>query len=698
MQRASKTLNTYFIKNVTPNSGLEVPGLTYDEKRQRSIGQTSFSSFENSGTDYLGFSPGDKRACDVHGGELTQAPGPPGRWYCKMPLRQCPAGTTNGLNGVMFCFCENDSNKPVPFHASPIDINNICVAPGEKKACKERGGEVTQALRPPGQWHCKMPQCPHGTIGSLSSEGGRMSCACKSDHTKKVPLNTLPDEVNNICSRQNQENCERLDDEGDAEWCTEENAFANESSCPYLTCFLKYVIYQNTQKALFKANQLAEENLKTRLNQAKYNAIISCNEAYKTYKLECSRTPSPPQSNGNRVSGRASELCRRAKQEAERNLEIDTALVNKCLGSYVNFFGSCSLDVTETGVGSATFGSGATEVFKETSVKYTQKIDKNYHKTNEVEAINNRVIRRSQLLETELGRIQNEAAKCIVAFGEGPKKEDSHTLSSGEEVLKELAKEVVERGGEKGLSGELGEGRGVETDYNNSYAGGESVRSLSGTNNLNSEFKESSSGYKKSNQPTVSKIFDSRLPASQNYGRKKVLKEIPALKAIQALIFKELRDSDKKMSKLEKERYRIDFDARKFFNGYKNLKPYFSNPKIFIDKKDRAIYGRKRLTERLNKAQDKLGKDIPLIFIDGKFVPIDLAEQTERRRLARNLAVEARKRGKTLMVLPSGKIITDINPDMTADIFKQINYGYRTYMPEKASSYDFDKIKTQYGW
>ncbi len=502
---------------------------------------------------------------------------------------------------------------------------------------------------------------------------------------------------------ENTQNCELFDYEGDAALCTVQNASHNKLKCPYLACF--------TQQEIELTTNLIKKELEELLDKAKIKEIQRCQSAVKTYKAKCVESPSQINANGNTARAGSAELCSQVKQVAEQELEADTNFVSKCEEAYVEFFGDkCLLSVSKEVSRIAEFNG---QVIKEITESGTRYINENNTLSNEVDALRVRVVKRSNELDISRGKIQEAADKCLATFKE-PDKDPTFAekiKQKSEKYLKKVPKLLEKHSGKiEKYSGKikkwlakkdlddkdnkLAGGSGVKTNYDSVYIKGQS-NNAGETISLSSGLQEDAPSYGGGldDQHLHVKSSNSKPITPKHYNEQQASRNTPSVGVTGANLFTDSKNSKGNARKVKRRR---GIKERKLFNGYKvkNLKPSFLGHHISIPKKtDFAIYGKKRLRKRLEEAQDKFGKNVPLAFVNGKFVQAFLAEQEAKRKLARTAAVGARKWGKSILVFSNGEIATDINPNMMGDIFRQINFRYQQVFPEEASRFDLKAYK-----
>jgi hypothetical protein len=114
---------------------------------------------------------------------------------------------------------------------------------------------------------------------------------------------------------------------------------------------------------------------------------------------------------------------------------------------------------------------------------------------------------------------------------------------------------------------------------------------------------------------------------------------------------------------------------RNLINGFKSVKASDGGAGISIRPADFKRFGRSRLKKKLAEARDKHGKDLPLIFKNGKFVLDFLAMKELSNFKARAAAMERHMSGGSKRGTASIEDLP-VHQNASLNIFKLMNFRY----------------------
>ncbi len=548
----------------------------------------------------------------------------------------------------------------------------------KKKTCQQHGGVWTKEFESgDAYYHCNVPQCPNGTVGSWS--GRRLSsCHCENDTSKVVPLNASRQDVDWFCSRE-------IKSES-----PDPNSTLSETQCSQKSV---------DTRALFLAKKAASKDLLVQLDKAQEVTIASCKQAVNKYVEYCANEPSsqPNTDENTAQGGGALGGCKRAKQAHEKTLKAYKAFVSTCEKAFYNITLACPQTISATGGGEGEVSCQEFRAFKKFSEKGWRNLSSIFRTDlTSTEERQNKIKGYFDNLQPALQKSIEDSIKCIDAFGGGSKKK-SLSLFADDEVLGEITEKakgwIKKQRAKKDSSDELGGGSGTITGYGSVYTDEQPNNTVSGKTDLSNNVFEDTYSVPKGSLYDSIESDDSKSPSSKtNNGQIQRNTASPSGGNTNSRLLGGDSGGERKANRAKR---RVTFNARRIFEGYKNLKPYFSDPNILVNETDRHIYGREHLTEKLKEAQNKLGTDVPLMFIDGSFVQTFLAEKVEEKRLERERlgALKAKRKTNGLaynprfykaLGLPYG-----ININKEADIFRLVNLRYQKTLPGLASSIDY---------
>ncbi len=412
------------------------------------------------------------------------------------------------------------------------------------------------------------------------------------------------------------------------------------------------------------------------------DVVESCPKAFDQYKRSCANEP-PPQPNANENTARnggSIEACRKSKQIAEEILKVYKDFSSNCNKIANNVTRKCP-QITFNGNICPGYNFSNTDILKILNI-----VD---NRQKEIQGVFN-------TLKPALDMNIKESNKCIAAFGKSEKfsKKAKEWLES-EEFLNKASKEARKwlAKKDKDSSDELGGGSGI--GYGSAYTEEQPNSTVSGKTDLsNNVFEDTYPGPRGSSYDSIDLGGSKPPPSKTNNGQIQRNTASPSGGNTNARL---LGGDSANERKAKKTKRRVKLSARRIFDGYKNLKPYFADPNILVNEADRHTYGREQLTEKLEEAQNKLGTDVPLMFVDGSFVQTFLAEKAEEKRLERERLAEVKAKVERKMnglaynsrFYKASGLPYSININKEANIFRLVNLRYQKTLPNIASSFDY---------
>ncbi len=550
----------------------------------------------------------------------------------------------------------------------------------EKFQCTQSGGVFTANRL--GMSQCDIPpNCPDGTRVADALEGVIGDCLCDNDPEIGIfsgePVELCQQNVNlsDVCEGfKNGMTGAITDQEGwDENNCDgEEDAVAEE---------------ERKAAAITAATGEAEARMESAVEEAKRSARASCQSAVAPFKEggSCARLSSrsieEPPSFSSETTSR--ERCENLKSASEERLRESSSQTQSCINSFRNLNSNCSdstalVSIPDTVVEGRTISIPSRR----------GDVASNSSELTSANSVYEALQRKMNEYNTAMRSLNSSADQCIAALEDKP--DDDPTANKFLSQAQQFAGAA-----QKGLSSYSGGSGGYsssELSSGTGYAAGRAIGDVA--KGAYDKLRGRDSG---SLSPSgglgdnMAGISDEAVlgngSGGQAYSPTGGASGGARSGGAKTTSAGNLRGNSSSNSKVganaRKKRRSKTAKARNLAQGYKTMKATDGGSSFSIKPSSFKKYGSKVLKQKLAEARKLHGKDMPLIFRNGKFVLDFLAMKESRGFKARTSAMESYLKGGQRKAASVADL--HVHQDSKLNIFKIMNFRYQRQSFNKAS-------------
>ncbi len=440
---------------------------------------------------------------------------------------------------------------------------------------------------------------------------------------------------------------------------------------------------ENQSVAANNAAVDAQNNLDTAIASEAATLAQSCNAAVQSFNSSCSSVRRIPQANTDTSGATTKERCESLSQTSKSGIESVKADISRCVAQFNSLSSKCPSNTSNlTGNGEATVSDRADELGND--VVATEASSKSGSGAvpgvsgmiAEASQVNSQLVAQGAQVEQELAKLEESSAQCIAALEDKP--DNDPTANKFLNQAQSFAGSALSgsgsyKGGSYGGS-ELGSSG---SGYSTGKAFGETAKNVydklrgrdSGSLNPTGSLGDNMSGiadeaalgngnggqaYSPTGGPSGSASGGAKTTSAGNFGSSSSGKS-------------------KVGANSRKKRRGKTAKARNLAQGYKTMKASDGGSSFSIKPSSFKKFGSKALKQKLAAARKLHGKDMPLIFRNGKFVLDFLAMKEARKFKARNVAMENRLKGG------NGDVEKElfVHENSRLNIFRIMNFRYQ---------------------